>query len=440
MRHIPVMLALLLALSPGAVAFQAAAPSASVAAESPSDASVAESPSDVPSAAQSDADQPASTAPNENTTNVMTLGTEPTRSAYDSPALALGNSLAMDYDESRTDLAVETLDQRLSTAETDERRKQILNRYRYQIENRIISLKAEERRVTNEFSNGTMSEREYLTTLGHIDAEAGEIRTLVDAIESRSEDVSRFDLQTDVSMLNGNLVSLEGPVRDRIGRTVRGETSPLRVYVSTSDSGIVLSAIFGDVFVREAVRLDHRNQDTSSKLSLIEAQNVVLDRYSWASQNMDSDGTNTYGFGSTNVYFVSVSHQHGDVVAYVDGGTQQVFNEIQHKQLFGENSLPPGPTVNESAENLTLGVSRTYSGGPLRVKLTNATGEPVQGDISIDGEPIGRTTQNGVLWTLGPTEEFRVSATYDGRTVNVTTTPMDASPATGVTTEQFDSP
>lgn len=416
------MLALLLALSPGAVAFQTPAPTAQPPVQHPAP-EVGHLPAETgqPAVAQSDR----STSEG-NTTSVMTLGGDPDRTAFVKLSLSLGNALATDYEDFETQLSVNSLDQQLRNADSVEDRQQVLNRYRFRIENRIISLQAEERKAMAAFSNGTISEREYLRQLGHIDAQAAEIRDALDVIQSRSENVPRFTLESEVSALEGQLVTLEGPVRERISRATRGEAVPVRVFVSTTRSGIVLSSIIGSDYVREVVRLDRRNPGQSTRLSNIEAQRVVLDRYPWAPNHTDSGGIITSGFASTNVYYVSVSHQHGDLVTYVDGGTEQIFREIQHKRLVGENSLPPGPGVNGSSENLTLVVNRTYAGGPLRVQLINATGEPLQGEITVDGEPAGRTSVNGVLWTLGPTESFSVSATYDGRTVNLTTTPVDA--------------
>ncbi|WP_276299435.1 DUF7096 domain-containing protein [Halorussus lipolyticus] len=409
MRLTPVMLALLLALSPGAVAMQASAPSAPVPAQTPDTVGT-----------ESDGN-----ATDRNTTDVMTLGTDSDRTAFHSPSLALGSSLAMGHDGLRTQLSVNALNAQLEASNTAEKKKQTLNRYRYHIENRIISLKATERQATQAFSNGTISESEYLRTLGRIDAEADQIRKIIETMRVRADDISRFNLGTEADTLRGKLTTIEGPVRDRISAAVRGETAPRKVYVSTADTGIVLSTIDGDTYIRELVRKDNRDPSAPPNLSPIQAQNAVLDRYSWASEHLR--GTNTFRYGSTSILSVSVTHQQGELVAYVDGGTEKVFKEVQYKQLTGNHALPPGPADVNSSENVTLAVNRTYPGGPLRVKLTNATGAPLQGRITVAGDSVGRTDPNGVLWTLGPSEEFRVSAIHEDTTVNVTTTPVEAS-------------
>jgi hypothetical protein len=202
------------------------------------------------------------------------------------------------------------------------------------------------------------------------------------------------------------------------------------VYVETADTGIVLSTMIGGTYVRETLRIDRRDQSASGSMTLLEAQNKVFEAYPWAAENPGGIETNPYG---SNIHSVSIEHSHGTLVTYVDGGTKEVFKEVQYKRLTGKNSLPPGPGVQntttssfDTSENVTLTVNRTYPGGPLRVKLTNETGAPLQGHITVAGEPVGRTNSNGVLWTLGPAEQFRVSATYEDTTVNVTATPVDS--------------
>ncbi|MFC7081796.1 DUF7094 domain-containing protein [Halorussus caseinilyticus] len=408
MRLTPVMLALLLALSPGAVAVQASAPTPTAHGQT------------VPS--QTDAVRALDDG---NTTNVMTLGTDPKRVAFDSPSLALGNALTMGHGEFRAELTAKSLEQQLETANSPEQKKQILTRYRYRIENRIISLKAKEQQATQAFSNGTISNSEYVRTLGSIDAEVADIRRLISTMRTRANSVPRFGMETEANTLKGKLVTVEGPIRDRIAATIRGEQSPTRVYVATGENGVVLSAIVNGEYVREIVRTDRRNPAASTKSSKIAARETVINQYPWAFNHSKFSGVDAR-YGSTHIYQVNLEHEQGELVAYYDGGTRSVFKEIQYKQLNGQTPLPTGPAVGNTSENVTLAVNRTYPGGPLRVKLTNATGDPVQGDVMVAGDSVGRTNADGVLWALSPVNQFRVSATYDFTTVNVTTTPVES--------------
>ena len=403
MRLTPVMLALLLALSPGAVAMQASAPQAS--------------------AAQPNAQSGSDTVPpetDENTTNVLTLETDPARAAFSSPSLALGSTLAVGHDGFRTRLSVDALDQQLAAANSVEKKKQILNRYRYHIENRIISLKATERQATRAFSNGTISKSEYLRTLGRIDTNAEQIREEVTTLKTYAESTN-FGL--DAQALKTKLATVEGPVRNRISRALQGQTNPTRIYVATAESGIVLSTIDGGTYIREIYRSDYRKPGQQESVSVEEAKSEVIEpQYPWIVDNWTGSGRRVYP--SIQTIKFTYDYSHGHLVAYTDTGTAKVYREIQRKELAGKHSLPPGPAVTNSSENVTLTVNQIYPGGPLRVKLTNATGTPLQGEITVAGESVGRTDPNGVLWTLGPAEQFGVSASYEDTTVNVTATPV----------------
>jgi hypothetical protein len=406
------MLALLLALSPGAVAMQASAPMSSA-----SDA-VAQSET---SRIDNDSLQ---TAPDGNTTTVMTLGADPARTGFDSPSLSLGDSLMMDRDGFKQRLSITELDQQLATAETDEQKSQILNRYRYRTESRIISLQAREERATNAFSNGTISEREYLTTLGRISVAASDIETVIDALNERSQS-TRFSFDDD--SLKAKMAPIQGPVRDQIADAIRGSAHQATIYVETADTGIVLSTIVNGQYVREVYRADNRDPSAQPSITVKEAnEEVIQSRYPWISEpNQHWTGSERLVYRPIQVVRADYEYSHGNLTAYVDTGTAEVYREIQHKRLTGENSLPPGPGVVNASENLTLTVNRTYPGGPLRVKLTNETGAPLRSQVTVAGESVGRTNAEGILWTLGPVEQFEVTATHEDATVNVTATPVD---------------
>ena len=400
------MLALLLALSPATVATQTAAPADSLS-ERPLDTD--------------DAPNGVAQSASESTTTVLTLGTDPEQTGFDSSDLSLGSTLAMERENFRTRLNADTLDQRLDATESDEKKKQLLNLYRYQIENRIISLSAREREARQSFNNGTMSATEFARTLGIIHTRADHLRTSIEAMRTHASSIPQFRMKTEADSLKGKLTTLEGPVRERIGEAIRGESSPTRVYVSTADTGVVLSTIVGDTYVREVTRYDRRNPAATGSLSLSGAQSEIIEQYPWAWNN--SDGSATSSYGATNVYQMSITHSQGTLVAFLDGGTESVFEEIQHRRL--SPSTPTASSISNTSENVTLTINRTYPGGPAKITLTNATGAPLDGAISVAGERVGTTGSDGVLWTLGPSKQFRVSATHDFVTVNQTVTPTD---------------
>jgi len=411
MRVTPVMLALLLALSPSAAAMQAAAPLAPAA-----DGRVE----------TTDVTRPAM---NENTTAVLTLGGDPDRTAFDSASVSLGRAIAADRASVETEISVGALDEALAAAGSERRKKQVLTRYRYRIENRVISLRSTERRATEAFSNGSLSAAEYVRTLGRIDARAEHVRHTTAELQTRAQQLPDFGMPNVDTSMQVRLLPVEGPVRDRVSKSLRGERDPVRVHVSTAGRAVALSMIRDGEYVREVVRPDRRDSGTTESLTVGRAFNLVLEQYPWVRNNTAGGSSSQYS--PTDVYDVTVNHNHGNFTASLDAGTGKIFKEIQYKRLDGQRTLPPGPGVRNTttnvfgSENVTLTVNRTYAGGPLRAQLADETGAPLDGTITVDGEPIGRTGPDGVLWALGPADQFRVSATHDATTVNLTTTPVD---------------
>ncbi|WP_158058630.1 DUF7094 domain-containing protein [Halorussus halophilus] len=406
MRFAPVILALLLALSPVAVATQATGPT-----DVPENSSVG-------SFENTGTTQPA----DKNTTAVLTLGTAEKRTSFETASISLGNTLATDRTNVENELSIRELDRQLQTAGSNTEKKQILNRYRFRIENRVISLQAEEQRVTQAFTNGSISASEYVRELGRIDAEAGEILRTTEELKRQSESVPGFTMPNIKGTIRGKLLLVLGPVRHEVGASLRGVGDATRVYIAASESGIVLTTIDGGQYVREVVRRDQRKPGASKQLRLDEARALVFEQYTWA-KNHQTRGTSTSPYGTTNAYSATIGHPHGQLTAYLDSGTEAVFKEVQYKSLMGNQPLPPGPGVTNTSDNVTLVVNRTYPGGPLRLELRNETGSPVDGAVTVAGHRTLVTGQDGVAWTLGPIGKFRVSGTHDGTTVNVTARP-----------------
>jgi hypothetical protein len=107
-----------------------------------------------------------------------------------------------------------------------------------------------------------------------------------------------------------------------------------------------------------------------------------------------------------------------------------VFKEFQFRPL---DQVNPGSSVSATRDGLELTAYRTYPGGPTRLQLNSTDdGEPVNAQITV-GPPggqssvVGRTGDDGSLWTVAPNGTYQVTA-IDGSSVVVlsvdpTTTP-----------------
>jgi hypothetical protein len=130
--------------------------------------------------------------------------------------------------------------------------------------------------------------------------------------------------------------------------------------------------------------------------------------YPWAFAN-DPSARGARGFGNTSVYRISVDHTHGSLVSYLDGATQNVFREVQRKQLV---SIPLDTRVANNTTSLRLQVNTTHESGPMHVEVTRPkTGLPVVSEVTVDGERVGTTDTDGDLWTVRPRGPTRINAT-----------------------------
>jgi hypothetical protein len=305
------------------------------------------------------------------------------------------------------------------------------------LDRRVAALERRERTALAEFNAGDVTPRTYLRELAVIDTRADELsRSLTQLYEFVDSMRDPPVTPTRIAELKARLVGFRGPVRERVTGAMRGETGPVRVFVETSETAVVLATVTGSEFnrqyVREAYLPSARDPDgtdgfrTDRGYDLEGARQRASELYPWTFENAGptSTGLRTgepylYRAG---VYSVTVDHPHGtatqgDLVTYVDGATGEVFREVQFKDL---SEIPTRePRVNRSG-GLYLGVNRTHAGGPVSVRvLSNDTGEPVDATVSIDGEPVGTTGSDGRLWTVAPREAFTVTVRTGGRNVTV---------------------
>jgi hypothetical protein len=305
------------------------------------------------------------------------------------------------------------------------------------LDDRVTALERRERGALAAFNAGDMTTGTYLRELAAIDARADELsRSLTQLYEfvdsMRDPPVS----PARIAELKTRLVGLRGPVRDRVGETMTGSAPPLRVFVETSDTAVVLATVTGSEFnrqyVREAYLPSARNPDGTDRFrtdrgyDLEAARSRASELYPWT---FDNAGPTSTGLRTgepylyrAGVYSVTVDHPHGtatqgDLVTYIDGATGEVFREVQFKDL---SEVPTGePRVNRS-EGLELAVNRTHAGGPISIRVReNVTGVPASATVSVDGEPVGVTGSDGRLWTIAPRESFTVTATTGDRNVTV---------------------
>ncbi len=354
-----------------------------------------------------------------NTTSHLSLGL-PDRSGVDTPSISLSATLEMERNEIQAEKQRYTLNEKLSNAENNQEKEQILIRYRPEIKSQLSALKNQERTIRQQFNNGEISSKQYIRRLAVLHARAGDIEDSIRHMEIRGQSLPRFT--PEVWRLRAELVPLQGEVRQYTVNQYRGASSEQRVFVSTTNTGVVLSTIYRDQYVRETYLPENINPDGTNQLLLQEAQNITANQYPWVQNNSGGELSTDSRFG-TGIFSTTMPHKHGVITAFLDGKTEKIFREFQYKSLSGNNHIPYGESVRNESGSYVLTVNRTYPGGPLRINTTNTRGEAVSARISIGNTHTGKTGTDGVLWTVSSRQKLTVSATRQGETSNVTVAP-----------------
>jgi len=333
-----------------------------------------------------------------------------------------------------------SLEESFTTAETAAERGAAAETALERLDGRVDALNRRERAALAAFNEGEMTTEAYLRELAVVDERADELsRSLTRLYEFVDSMRDPPVLPSRIAEQKARLVGLRGPIRDRVAAAMRGEADPARVVVETSDTAVVLATVIGSEFDRQYVReaylpavrdpggTDQFRTDRGYDLEAARSRASELYPWTFANAGPTSTGLRTgepylYRGG---VYSVTVDHPHGtsrqgDLVTYLDGATGEVFREVQFKDL---SEVPTaGPRTNRS-DGLYVAVNRTHPGGPLSVRVrSNATGDPVGASVSVDGQPVGSTGSNGLLWTVAPRGAFTVGVRSGGS--NVTVGPM----------------
>ncbi|WP_227353115.1 DUF7096 domain-containing protein [Haladaptatus salinisoli] len=360
------------------------------------------------------------------TASHLSIG-KPDRTDTYTPSVDLGAALTMDRAEVRTQKRMYTLNERLANADTQQAKEQVLIRHTAELESRLSSLNYTERTISKRFNSGEITTQQYVRRLAVLDVKARNIARSIEHFDDKGDAVPSF--APPVRRLRANLYSLRGQVRQYAADRFRGRSEPRPIYVATTNTGVVLSTIEGSRYVREAFRADYRKPGEAKALLVQRAANITLSQYPWLNGHEKSPSTD-YGAG---VYPSIIPYSQGVVKPVLDSGTEKIFRETQYKYLTGTNHIPYGTAVRNNSTTLNLAVNRTYSGGPLRINLTDAGGDPVNGSVSIGETYVGQTGDDGVLWTVSPRQTFTVSTTRNSETVNVTLVPYGVT-ATNSTT------
>lgn len=319
------------------------------------------------------------------------------------------------------------------TDDSDQRRLLVRASLR-EVERETDSLRERRQAAIESYNRGELTTQEFLVELATIGARADAYEARVSTLQRLAEETEGWSdqgashVRSRSESVRYQLRALGGPVSDRAMAAIRGTAPATRVFVTTGPEGYELATITNGTYVREAYRGAVRQNNASASMTPSAAADVVGESY----PNVMREGGDAGVIGSGSTYVVTVPRDGGSLTAFVDSDSERVFREYQRISL---DTIGPDSTETNVESGLRLTVNRSYPGGPARVYVTDIeTGEPVNATITVSqngaqGVVVGRTGDDGILWTLSPRGEYTVVANAGGTSIGFVETNSTETPA-----------
>lgn len=353
----------------------------------------------------------------ENSTNYLSIAEEDVeQESYESVGVDVSAAVAADAQRLHGEYDRRAFETKYERAATAEAQSEIAEEEMLRIENRVEEIDAERAELLQAHSNGTISTDRLLYELVRLDAVASQqqvsIGTVARTVDA-SPDVSLpVRLEQYVTNANGELVLLPAPVEEQVMASKNGTAQRQRLFVQAGEEKLVMVTVGEDGFTRQATLRDEYVRgapdqfDSDGEPRIVVAFQRGAELYPWLFEN--ADGTPSIrGFGDSSIYLITAEHPHGTTESYVDGATTNVFRE---HHAGDPESLPVSATLTDATDEFDIRVELTRPTGPMRVTATTPEGEPLRADITVNGEVVGTTDEDGQLWTVQPSGQFRVTA------------------------------
>jgi hypothetical protein len=352
-----------------------------------------------------------------NTTNYLGIADgDIERQGYAQPSLDVGATLDREVSDWKTEYSTRTFEAAYSAADAQAERVSRIRTELDRIEERIDDLDDRRQQALAAYNAGEISTQVFFGRLAAIDAGARGVESRLQRLRAVAGLSLTTDLDTRLSSLEPGLLPLRGPVTERVGEAIEGDRESFTLYAVTATDGLVVATADDPAFYRDAYLGSNRETVGQNQFSgddrtgITSADRRARELYPWAyaraTPSLD-------GFPETSVYRVTLNNPHGNLETYLDGRTTEAFRELQEKRL---SSLPyRTSTVVDGPARLR--VNRTHGTGPMEVAvLDNATGQPLNATVSVNGYRIGTTGSDGRLWTVTPQQGVRIDAeTESGR-------------------------
>ncbi|AEM56042.1 conserved hypothetical protein [Haloarcula hispanica ATCC 33960] len=361
----------------------------------------------------------------DNTTNHLTIPASDVRSTtYNQSSIDVGVAVAAGSSDLRSDYATTTFERKFFQQDSEAARDRLVDETLTNIESKRTSLEQRNQIAIQQYANGAITAREFLRQRALLDAESRQLATRLDRIRATAGTAPDYSLSPNqrfrLENNRGVLKTSRGPISQRISAETAGNTEPNTVYVEVSSEGYMLSTVADGRYTRETYLGQDREQTaidqfarTNDSLRAVNTRAETL--YPWLySEQYPSVQT----YGRSAIYQIQADHSNGQLTAYLDGGTTNVFYETQHLELTTVDRSEVATNVNQSVR---VRVEQSFESGPLLVTVSdNSTGSTADATVRINGKRIGTTGTDGSLWTVEPRGEYTVTVTtQDGDRVRV---------------------
>jgi len=360
-----------------------------------------------------------------NTSNYLELdGT--TRSQFGNASLDLGAAAAADGAKLQETLAIETGVERFRSASNSSDKTAVLRNESSDLGNRTAALRQYQRRTVQQFADGQISAEVVFRRFAAIDSRARTIEDSTVRLQGIAQFTPRYTIPFDIdnqltSAGERSRLFFTDP-RENLRASLVGTRDTKRYLVQTNGDGLVLAGADGSrqTYTREAFVDDQFQQRGSDRFDgdFGAALDYVNELYPWAGTPGNQRGPDSdIDSMLESIYQVSITHRHGELLTYLDGSNGEVFMEVQDKRL---SRLPIASTVSETnaTADRRVEANLTHVTGPMELTVRDTTtGEPVDARISVDGQFVGETGDDGKLWTIQPSEAVDIEATDDDGSV-----------------------
>lgn len=224
---------------------------------------------------------------------------------------------------------------------------------------------------------------------------------------------------TPIDALRGRTTILMNRVSDNLRASLLGTAKPTSVYLLFAEDSLVMATAGGGQFIRLAhvsTNFVANGTDQFAPPREVSALTRFKQLYPWADAHAIRSAR-VFPFGNTTIYRGRIVHPQGELLAFMDGSSRQVFRELQ---LLRRTSVPVASTLTNNTADLALRVNMTGPTNPMHVEVVQSgTRAPVNGTVRIGGTVVGTTGESGSLWAVQPRGQFTVNVTVADDTVTV---------------------